>query len=222
MLQGKRVEISLNNTAALINSRFIQILVGDHIFLHLLKFTRYIFAKLEVTRAGRFSSYSIALGLVAYLVDAKVLSCADDLVKSIEPVQLVDEFCQKQWDYRLPLQVPFAWNCDSKQSAINIIIDHFTNFSSWLASQTEILDVRTGQSLDKKIFYEKYGMSDVTFKSGPINIVDPFEIEHNTTSQITQRSAFQVQKILKSIQIKTKMKRLIGKALGKFGLCVTF
>ena len=212
LLQGKRVEVSLNNTAALINSRFVELLVRDHIFLHLLKFTRFVFSKLEVTRIGRFSSYSVVLALVAYLVENGVLPSLERLVSSVPADnKLVDAFCQQQWDYRLPDEIPFDWKCNSKQAAISAITDHFVRFCAWLTSLEGVLDVRSGKVLLEDAFYQKYDLPKVIFKSGAINVVDPFEIEHNTTSQITPRSAFQVQKILKSVQIKAKIKRLLGK-----------
>ena len=62
-------------------------------------------------------------------------------------------------------------------------------------------------------FIPNLGLSDEFFKAAPIAIADPFEVEHNTTGQITPRSAHQINKILKSVQIKAKIKRFVGKSL---------
>lgn len=218
MLNGKRVEISLNNSAAIVNSRFVEMMTKDHIFLHFLKFTRFTFAKMELARPGRFSSYSLTIAIIAFLTGKGVVKPLEEMISNEPKTDLKDEFCKKDWDYRLPATPPeIKWNCCSKQEAISTILSNFVEFSAWLASIEGILDTRSGKILSEENFLAKYEMSKEIFKlGGGLNIVDPFEIEHNTTNQITERSKFQIQKILKGVSIKAKMKRLVGKS----SLCV--
>jgi len=213
LLKGQRVEVGLNNVAAQVNSRYIALLVADPIFLHLLKFTRFTLGALDVVRPGRFSSYSVTIALAAFLASKGILPSIASTVQDVAAVDVSDPFCHKKWDFRIPdsSRVKFAWaEMSSKQSAIATIVALFTQFCAWLSGvEGAVVDVRTGETMEKVAFHERYGLSDEFFKPAPIAIADPFEVEHNTTGQITPRSAHQINKILKSVQIKAKIKRFI-------------
>ena len=210
MLQNRRVEISVNNTAASINSKFMKMLCSDHLFHHIFKFTRYILGEIDVIRTGRLSSYSVGIALFCYIQSQGAVSSLEKNLENTPRSDLKDEFCQLPWDYRLPETISFSWNCTSKQAAIDTVLKIFIGFCYWLATVENVLDSRSCQILGKNDFLAKYGLTEKHFKIGPYMIADPFEVEHNTTGAVTDRSAYQIRKALKSIQIKAKIRRLLG------------
>ena len=216
MLQNCRVEISVNNIAASVNSKFMKMLCNDHLFHHILKFTRYIFGEMEVIRTGRLSSYSVGVAMFCYVQSQGFVPSLEKLIEKISPSGLIDEFCQLPWDYRLPENIPFSWECASKQGAIDIVLKVFIGFCDWLANFEGVLDPRSGRILGKMEFLGKYGLTEKHFKVGPFMIADPFEVEHNTTGAVTDRSAFQIRKALKAVQIKAKIRRLLGMFQAKY------
>lgn len=214
-LAGKKLEISIANTAASVNTRFFDTCLKDHLFLHLMKITKFIYSHGELSRAGRFSSYSILIAMYSFLITKKNARPIEHLMDTQE-VELEegleeDSFCRKQWDYRLPKEVPFQWPAvASKEAAVKLLFELFFEFTQWLGSLKPeiVIDIRSGQNPPVEQFLNSYSLTELDFKVGILNIADPFELEHNTTSHITAKTLHKMSKVFKSFAIKAKMKRV--------------
>ena len=114
-------------------------------------------------RPGRLSSYSVTIALAAFLTSKGILPSIASAVQNAPALDLSDPFCHKKWDFRTPesSSVKFAWaEMSSKQSAIAAIVALFTDFCAWLTSvEGAIVDVRTGETMEKAAFHERYGLS---------------------------------------------------------------
>jgi hypothetical protein len=177
------------------------------------KITKFIYSHGELSRAGRFSSYSILIAMYSFLITKGYARPIEHLMDTQE-VELEagleeDSFCRKQWDYRLPKEVPFQWPAvASKEAAVKLLFELFFDFSQWLGALKPevVIDIRSGRNPPVEQFLNSYSLTELDFKLGVLNIADPFELEHNTTSHITAKTLHKMSKVFKSFAIKAKMK----------------
>ena len=225
-LNGQKIELSVGNTAAVINTKWMQrkglvclvnfrfsillspiSLCQDEIFWSLLRLTRRVFDLNGLTRIGRLSSYSVLCLLVDFLTERKVLTPLDQIVADL-PLVTPDKVCSVEWDYRLPECLNFNWQ--NNQNPVSF----FSEFTIWLAALdfTKVVYSRSGTLLPLDDFMAKTKLNSTIFHQSPLMVADPFELEHNVTGQISAKNLEKIVKILRAFQIRFKMNRFIGKS----------
>ena len=126
-INNVKIELSINNYAAIANTVMITNLMNDQKFAVLVKVVRYIFGLNEITRIGRFSSYAVICLIIQFLTESKILEPLG-LSKLEGNADITDELCSVNWDYRQPI-VNLQWK---QGQDISVLLKEFSNFISWL------------------------------------------------------------------------------------------
>lgn len=213
-LNNKKIELSVNNEAALVNTEYVRKLNESTIFQKLLKVTRFIFEKNEIIRIGRMSSYSVVCVLIQFLSNKGYLESIQQAVNDSSELRMTsletrkDDLSTKQWDYRVP-EPKFNWPNDYGERS-DAVVFTFIKLVEWLTKISHdrtVLDTRTGEIADSTKFFDRYDLNNSIFKESPFMVADPFEVEHNTTGQISTRNLERMNKIWKRILLRSKMKK---------------
>lgn len=220
-LNNQKIELSVDNIAAEVNTEFVSHLNEDPLFRAVLRVTRFMFEKNEIILIGRMTSYSVVCLVIHFLTKKGYLnSIANEASKLPKGSCISDALVNKAWDYRVP-KTKLNWPNEygSRPDAVLFV---FIQFVEWLVHETAskcskleksdvgktiVFDTRYGETLPLDKFYERYELNGSLFKESPLMIADPFEIEHNTTGQISARNLERIQKAWKRIILRAKMKK---------------
>ena len=149
VLDNKKIELSVNNEAALVNTEYVRKLNESTIFRNLLKVTRFIFEKNEIVRIGRMSSYSVVCVLIHFLSNKGYLESIQRAVNDSSELRITsletrkDELSVKQWDYRVP-EPKFKWPQDYGERP-DAVLFTFIQLVEWLTKislDKTVLDTR--------------------------------------------------------------------------------
>ena len=144
-LAGVKIELSIDNSAAVANTTWMSNLNQDPCFCVLLRLTRALFRLNELSKIGRLSSYACALLITTYLTSVGVLEPIAESVKNKPQSDLIDPVCQKTWNYTQPA-TDFKWPktaLPEETRSLGVFVD----FVTWLAHANfdQVINARTAQ-----------------------------------------------------------------------------
>ena len=73
-LNNQKIELSVDNIAAEVNTEFVSHLNEDPLFRAVLRVTRFMFEKNEIIRIGRMTSYSVVCLVIHFLTKKSYLN----------------------------------------------------------------------------------------------------------------------------------------------------
>jgi len=209
-INGQKVELSVGNVAALVNTEWMLMLMRDETFATLARLTRRIFDLNGLTRIGRLNSYAVMCLLAHFLTTQGIVGPLDAAVGKEQAHVAIDDVCTMKWDYRLPNQVPLKWPETTNSTTVQAV-DYFAQFIAWLPTIdfAKVVNCRTGHLVDAEQFMATNKLNAATFHQSPLMVADPFELEHNVTGQVSARNLEKMTKILKAFLIRFKMNRFL-------------
>jgi hypothetical protein len=185
---GIHCDITVNNRLALRNTELIQFIVTfDKERLHPLIFTIRYWAKLmQVSGSGaKLTSYAVTLLVIFYLQNTQPA-----VLPSVEKLSqlAVDKRQVNGWDCSFTTN-PSLLTRDNSSSTVELLIGFFKFFASF-NFQSKVVCPRTAQALDHSAFLNclQSHQQCSTFTLKSLSVQDPFVLDHNTTSNVNDKT----------------------------------
>ncbi|XP_051968889.1 speckle targeted PIP5K1A-regulated poly(A) polymerase [Xyrauchen texanus] len=232
-LQG---DISINNRLAVRNTRFLQLCSGIDSRLRPLVYTIRLWAK-QKQLAGNpsgagplLNNYALTLLVIFYLQnrDPPVLP----LVNQLKNMACEEEECIiEDWDCTFPSQ-PFSVPPSKNTEELCMLLFGFFTFYSKFDFSASVVSLRDGHALPITDFLRRDEEAVDTAeasspkpkhstvpKLGPMNVLDPFELNHNVAGNLNERTqknfmkeCCEAEKYCRSLQYQRKSTK--GKSWG--------
>ncbi|XP_048026748.1 LOW QUALITY PROTEIN: speckle targeted PIP5K1A-regulated poly(A) polymerase [Megalobrama amblycephala] len=232
-LQG---DITINNRLAVRNTRFLQLCSGIDSRLRPLVYTIRLWAKQKLL-AGNLSgpgpllnNYALTLLVIFYLQNRDPLVLPS--VNQLKNMACEEEECViEEWDCTFPSQ-PFSVPPSKNTEDLGTLLFGFFTFYSKFDFPASVVSLRDGHVLpitdflqsDEKAVNTAEASSpkpkrSLTPKLGPMNVLDPFEQNHNVAGNLNERTqknfkreCCEAEKYCRSLQYQRKSAK--GKSWG--------
>ncbi|XP_067225251.1 speckle targeted PIP5K1A-regulated poly(A) polymerase [Chanodichthys erythropterus] len=232
-LQG---DITINNRLAVRNTRFLQLCSGIDSRLRPLVYTIRLWAK-QKQLAGNLSgpgpmlnNYALTLLVIFYLQNRDPLVLPS--VNQLKNMACEEEECViEEWDCTFPSQ-PFSVPPSKNTEDLGTLLFGFFTFYSKFDFPASVVSLRDGHVLpitdflrsDEKAVNAAEASSpkpkrSLTPKLGPMNVLDPFEQNHNVAGNLNERTqknfkreCCEAEKYCRSLQYQRKSAK--GKSWG--------
>ncbi|XP_062821538.1 speckle targeted PIP5K1A-regulated poly(A) polymerase [Anolis carolinensis] len=195
-----RGDISINNRLAVCNTRFLQLCTEADERVRPLVYTVRYWAKQQTLAGNPFgggpllTNYALTL-LVLYFLQTCSPPVLPTVARLREQSGDTEQAIVDDWDCSFPKDLAQWGPSKNKESLCSLLAEFFHVFEDYDFAGG-VISLREGQLLSLSSFLS----SELggKFKTGPLNLQDPFELSHNVTANVNKKTALRFQMCCRS------------------------